>query len=585
MEKIVLREYGILPNTDITVSLYKLFCEHKTNTEFVFEEGDYFLSPQNEMMFDYRISNSDYIEKRALGLWLKNMKNCTLSGNGARLWFSGHMQPISLDNCADIIIKDLYINWENPLVAEGIVRDFGEDYIDLYIHPENFPHRYRDEWLEFYIGNDEWFPLCQQGQIQYDCNNLSVRRDSGDKYTPKKIENLGEGIYRFHFGFSVDTAAGNIFILRHNKRRHAGIFSECCERLSFENITVHSCGGLGCLAQFCKDLTYSRVNFLPDRTRGRLVSNGRDDGMHITCCSGTVTIEECSFLGLMDDPINVHGCCVKAVEQVDDRTLRCKYGHIQARGFYHWAKTGDEIAFIERGSMETVKTARAEKYRLEDLDTFTITFSEPLSDDMLQLVKTDALALDNLSNTAEFICRKNRFGSCRARGVLVSTPKRVLIEDNVFESSGAAILVAGDSNGWFESGECHDVTIKGNVFTQNCLSSMYQFCEGVISVCPVVPKPRIDKPYHKNIKIINNVFDSASVPALYAFSCKDLVFSGNKIFGSPSAHKWHPCENIMKLEYCLDATISDNIFVGETELSLNPKIENCENVGFSCLIM
>lgn len=36
--------------------------------------------------------------------------------------------------------------------------------------------------------------------------------------------------------------------------------------------------------------------------------------------------------------------------------------------------------------------------------------------------------------------------SCRARGILVSTPGKVLIERNYFESSGSAILIAGDAN-------------------------------------------------------------------------------------------------------------------------------------------
>ena len=69
MNKVVLSEYGILPNTDITISLYKLFSQFKTDTEFVFEEGDYYFSPKDEMKYDYRISNSDYIPKRALGIW------------------------------------------------------------------------------------------------------------------------------------------------------------------------------------------------------------------------------------------------------------------------------------------------------------------------------------------------------------------------------------------------------------------------------------------------------------------------------------------------------------------------------------
>ena len=576
MQKIVLKEYGILPDTDISLALYELFKKYPRDTEFVFENGDYYFSKQAALKADYRISNSDVLPVRSLGVWCRDMHGCTLSGNGARLWFSGHMQPFTFDSCSDISLNNFYIDWKEPLAAEGIVVAFGEQFIDLHIDNNKFPHRFCNNWLDFYIGSDEWFPLCHRGHIQFDFNNRAVRRNSGDSYCPKSIESLGGDIYRFNFDFCVDTVVGNIFVLRHNERMHTGIFAEKCRNMCFTDITVHSCGGLGCLAQFCEDLTYRRVNFLPNTKLGRLISNGRDDGMHITCCSGTVTIEECSFLGLMDDPINVHGCCVTSNEAVNEYTLRCKYRHVQARGFKYWAKQGDEISFINRNDMSSVGKATAKSYVLEDLDTFLLEFDSPLPNEILEMAgEGECLALDNITNTAEFICRKNRFGSCRARGVLVSTPKKVLIEENLFESSGSAILVAGDANGWFESGECHSVTIRKNVFTSNCLSSMYQFCEGVISVCPVVPKPNANKPFHKNIKITDNVFDSPDVPVLYAFSCENLEFSGNLLHKSPAAEKWHPSASLMKLEYCKNANLSGNTITGEFSLSTKPQTLNC----------
>ena len=64
------------------------------------------------------------------------------------------------------------------------------------------------------------------------------------------------------------------------------------------------------------------------------------------------------------------------------------------------------------------------------------------------------------------------------------------------------------------------------------MSSFYEFCNGIISVCPVVPKPELDKPYHKNIKITENVFDVGQQAVLYAFSTDGLEFTKNKIFAT-----------------------------------------------------
>ena len=86
MKTVRLKDHGILPNTDITASLRALFEEHKTDTEFLFEDGDYYFSPTNALRADYRLSNTDVIPLRTLAILLKDMKNCALKGNGARLW-------------------------------------------------------------------------------------------------------------------------------------------------------------------------------------------------------------------------------------------------------------------------------------------------------------------------------------------------------------------------------------------------------------------------------------------------------------------------------------------------------------------
>ncbi len=568
MKRIDCSRYGILPGNDVTEALYALFTENPRDAEFVFAPGEYFFTPR--FTFDYRLSNTDVLPERKLGIWLREMENIVLDFSGSTLYFAGQMQPFTLDHCTDVTVKNAVVDWKKPLVAEGIVRDFGEDFVDLYVDPVAFPHELRaDGKLYFDIGNGEWAGLAHSS-IQYDCNTRTVRRDTGDRFRFSHAEALGDSVYRMTGKGNGNVALGNIFVLRHNARQHAGAFCEKCKNITFEDITFYSCGGLGCLGQFSEDLAYRRVHFLPNREAGRFVSGGRDDGMHLTCNKGTVTVEECSFLGLMDDPVNVHSCCVTVSEVIDARTLKCKYGHDQACGFHYWAEPGDEIGFIERRHMSSVGTAVAAEYTLgETCDVFTLRFAEDLPEDLLESAKNpSALSLDNLSHTAAFVCRNNRFGSCRARGILLSTPKPVRITGNYFASSGAAILVAGDSNYWFESGECHDVEISDNVFTDACLTSAYQFDNGMISVSPVVPEPVSGLEFHKNIRIHHNTFDTADTPVLYARSTAHLTFESNRIYRSPSGEKWHPdARGLIRLEHCRNVTVQGNHFTGPFSLA------------------
>lgn len=577
MKKIILSQKGILPDNDITMDLYQLFAENSSDTVFIFEKGDYYFSPRKEMRFDYSLSNTTELSERTLGIYMKNMKSCAIEGNGAKFWFEGQMQPLTLDKCENISVKDIIINWKKPLVAEGEIRAVTDEYADVYISAENFPHRLSEDWLEFDVGAEEWYPLCNRSQIVYEPHFRTIRRNTGDNFLIKRITALPEKeVYRFWLDCPANACVGDILVLRHNERYHAGIFTEKCKDISFENVTVHSCGGLGCLSQFCENMTYKQVHFIPDRKRGRFVTNGRDDGMHITCNKGKVVITECTFLGLMDDPINVHGCCVTGDEVVDEKTLRCHYRHDQAKGFLYWAESGHEVAFIDRKNMSRICIEKVSSYKLEGPDTFLLEFEKELPENILILAKTgERLALENLTNTAEFICTKNRFGSCRARGILVSTPKPVLIEDNYFESSGSAILIAGDANNWFESGECNDVIIRKNIFTDACLTSDYEFCQGIISVCPTIPQPELKKPFHKNIVICNNVFDSADIPVLYAYSCQNLKFTENLIFKSNSAENRLKSDVGIRLSYCVDYTVENNKYIGKFSEGKRLVTENC----------
>ncbi len=579
MKKIYVKDYGILPEADCTLQLAELFNQNKEDTEFVFEEGKYYFT--HKIFKDIPLSNTDVIPERVIGVLLEGMKNIRLTGNNTWLMFEGMMQAVTMLHCENITMEGFIIDWEKPMSAEGVVIGKGENTVDVYINPEFYPHRINDGKIEFDIGADQWvgIGITWECAIEYDYNNRAVRQNTGDSaYLISLNEDLGNNIYRFNYN-NADVKVGNILVIRHNFRRHAGIFTEKCKDIVIENVTVHCCNGLGCLAQFCENLTYRKINFIPNKKAGRKIINGRDDGMHITCCKGTVTITECTFVGLMDDPINVHGCCVNGIEWVDEYTMICRYAHEQACGFNYWAEDGDEIVFINRKNMSPLGTNISAKYFLIDKIKFEIKFNNPVPAEIRDINPED-IALDNLTHTAAFVCSKNRFGSCRARGVLISTPKPVKILDNVFQSSGSAILVAGDSNYWYESGECHDVEIAGNMFYDSCLSSYYGFCEGIISICPVVPQPELDKPFHKNIRIHHNTFDTPDTPLLYGFSCDGLEFVNNKVFKSPSTDKWHSGQHFFNLNYCKNVEITNNDYIGVFDLK--PLIaDNCENINLS----
>lgn len=97
-------------------------------------------------------------------------------------------------------------------------------------------------------------------------------------------------------------SVGTILVLRHNERDHAGIFIFHSENTQVENIKLHHTYGLSILSQYSKNVVFDNVHIIPNASKGRLLSV-HDDGFHFMGCSDLLKIENCSWAGLMDDPI------------------------------------------------------------------------------------------------------------------------------------------------------------------------------------------------------------------------------------------------------------------------------------------
>lgn len=532
-----------------------------------FEKDTYIVERADAFCNHFSFSNTDDLPEQYFGAIIRNKKRgIVIDGKGSTFVFRGPMTPFAIVDSEFVTMKNMTITFDPPLVAEGKVVHVGENYVDLSIDREKFPCECRDNWLYFDIGLRELSPLCRRAQIHFEYDR-TVTPGSGDDFVPERVEALGNDLFRVYPNNPVSIRVGEVFVLRHNARTHPGIFIENSRETILENITFHGAGGLGILAQFCYDLTLRGIHFLPGE--GMFVANGRDDGFHATTCRGQILIEDCSFVGLMDDPINIHGCMTKLDFVTDGgRVLHGRYMHEQAQGFLHYAENGDELQIIRRDTMEVVKTVVAQEYRLDRRDSFRILLKEAV-----QLPAGD-YAIENISAAPDVIIRRCRFGSCRARGLLVSTPWPVIISDNWFESSGSAILLSGDANNWYESGACRNVRIYRNVFTDRAMSSKYEFCDGIISIAPVVEKP--GKPFHQGIWVFENLFDTPRSPIVSAFATKYLQILANKIFLSPSRKNECAKDALVALSWCEDVEIKNNIVIGPE----TPDIvqENCENV-------
>jgi hypothetical protein len=553
-------DFGLAPGTRVNAVPFVQealeACKGKPNTVLFFPRGRYDFWPHHCIEKVYYESNTSVNNPRRCAILLEGLTGVTIDCGGSDFVFHDRMQPFTIDKATDISVKNVSIDWDIPLSAEAEVIEVNTDYMDIRIDPIESPYVIENGKLVF-VGEgwkSQWW-----GTMEFDRQTRAVAYKTGDwgclgggwnAYTA--IE-LSPGLIRLNHAFKRLPEKGNYLVLRHSERDHSGFFITESRNIQLQDINMYHNAGLGILSQYAENLTFRRVNSVPNPDKNRILA-GHDDGLHFSNCAGQIIIDQCRFHALMDDPVNVHGTCVRIMEKPDSNTLICRFMHEQSIGMV-WARPGEKVGFIENNSMMTVAEGTVDQFDAINPELFRLRFK-----DRFPAAVEPGYALENLYWTPDVLITGCRFESCRARGVLVSTPGKVVIENNVFESSGSAILIAGDANNWYESGGVTDVLIRNNHFTDLCLTSMYQFCEAVISIFPEIPKLDPKKSgFHRNIRIENNQFDLYDYPVLYAKSVDNLTFSGNTLVRSHRYQPWHPRKCSISLESCKGVTVGNNV--------------------------
>ncbi|MBZ5858403.1 right-handed parallel beta-helix repeat-containing protein [Flavihumibacter profundi] len=573
-DTVLVSSFGLSPDSRINATPYIIKalekCREVKKPVLVFPKGRYDFWPQYSFEKTYFESNTTDNNPKRLAILIGQFKQLTIDGNGSDFIMHDRIQPFTVEESDHITIKNLQVDWDIPLTAQAKILQVTPQYIDIQVNYVESPYIIENGKLVF-VGEgwkSEWW-----GVMEFDSQTRLIAQGTGDQpclgsnwdqYTAKAI---APGQVRLLYDFARKPKPGNILVLRHSERDHAGIFILESDHVTLDNLKIYHTAGLGVLSQYSSNLVMHSVLVGPNTAKGRFLS-GHDDGFHYSNCKGTIVVDDCEFEGLMDDPINVHGTSVRIIKRINDQKLLCQFMEKQSVGMT-WARTGEKVGFIENAGMTTIANGLVKTFTRLTNETFEVEFEASVPASI-----TEGDALENLTWVPDVTITNSRFKSNRARGILVSTPGKVLIENNIFSSSGSAILIAGDANYWYETGGVRDVTIRGNDFQAPCLTSNYQFCEGIISIMPEIPKMDLKAPcYHRNIKITGNKFHPFDYPILYALSVDGLVFSNNTIERSNQFTPFHTRKSGLSFNACKNVEIGKNIIIGDV-LGKNISIEN-----------
>lgn len=475
---------------------------------------DFFPSNMKRKRFDISNANSDAGSEKALAIYMEGVRHVRVEGEGADIVCRGKMIEVCLDTCEDVCVHGLRFDYHRPTVSEWKVLKSTEEWAEIQIHPDSVycVENGKIRWL-----GEGWSETTGLAQELIPESHKVWRKK--DPLLNLHLEDLGEGRVKAHGNH--DMEEGRVFQIRNPFRDCVGIFLKNSKDVTFRRTHLAFMHGMGVLCQFSENITLEEVRISPVEESGRTTAAWADC-THFSGCKGKISLFNCLFNGAHDDAVNVHGTHLRILEKIGDRQLRVAFMHPQTFGFQAFYE-GDEVEYVHANTLSPYGNATVEKVEILSPMEQLLTLNSPVPH---QLKECDVL--ENVSWTPEVEIRGCRSMRIPTRGFLLTTRRRVVVEDNTFVSLDNGIHIESDAEGWFESGCVRDMKIVKNTFLSG---------KGpAIRISPHNSHPNSE--VHRNIRIESNHFDlSQHGSALVAHGVSGLdvvdnVFEGGSQAGS-----------------------------------------------------
>lgn len=554
-EVIDVTDYGVYPDSgkDSAIGIQKAIAAAKDATKegkevkINFPEGRYDIYPDKAIERELYVSNTvgaDQNNKmKKIGIFLEDMDHVTVDGNNSLFMFHGKMTTFATIGCEDVEFKNFAVDFQVPTVIDMTVESVEGNTATMYI-PECYNYEVAGTTIKWYsdvspyTGQRYWSISDLSGyHTQREDTVQGIKFGAGNGNAALKgvasIEDLGNHRVKITYNSKAgEVQNGMCFQSRPTVRDHAGTFFWKSKDIKMTSLDIQFLHGFGMVGQHSENITMEDVDFEAPKESGRTTA-GYADFVQMSGCKGAININNCTFAGPHDDPINIHGTfnTVTSISS-DRRTITVQYNHRETAGFPNFFE-GDEIEFMTKGNMITVENSVRTVTKVDgpdgmggnmgegsgSLTTIKLTLDKAIPAD----VQVNQHVVENITYTPAVNISNCEFKEVPTRGILVTTRKPIVIENNTFDGmSMAGIYISDDAQGWYESGPVRDVTIRNNTFTRGNAQAIF--------IEPTNPTVSTEKTVHSNIKIENNTFFTYNKRVLDAKSVDKLTFKNNKIY-------------------------------------------------------
>ena len=545
---------------NVSPALTEAICALSDGDTLVLSEKRYDLFPSGASEGYYYISNND-ASLKPIAFFLKNKKNITVDGGGATLMFHGHIVPFVIDNCENITLKNVSINYEIPHYAQGKIIEATENRVVLSYDGEEFFCKVKDGSFCFYSAEEGWENVIEAAlSLEFDAEKKAPVSHKAPYFaytgTPKDhgflsamfrdvtLRELSENTIEMTGNLGTTHQVGNYWVCTLRSREYPGIFITDSKNILLEHVNLLHTASMGVICQMTENITLKNVCAVPPE--GNRMLSVSADATHFVNCRGKVEVDSCKFVSMMDDALNIHGIYNIFHKSISDTALLATYGHYQQKGINPY-RPGDTVAVIDENTLET-------------RCTFTVKFSENLSGDFLRIEATSPIpdickgcVLENLSTAPDVYIHHTESGNNRPRGFLLSSRGKTEVQHCKFYNMNSALQIGGEMKDWYESGAVSNISIHDNDFCNSAYAG-----GDAIFISPRVNIPENATDFHGKITIENNRFSMHEKRLLTAVGVKELTFIHNT-FHKDDTLPSHSAENAggITIRNCSDCNVED----------------------------
>lgn len=521
-------DFGIFPGEDASYKLNLLIdkIKNESGATIFFPKGQYDFYPENAVEKYRYVANHDNGLKR-MAFPLYNTKNITIDGDGSLFMFHGRIVPFTIENAEGATLKNFSIDYSRSYHAELTIVDNDEknNTFIAEIDPELYPYKIiKGEILFERFG--QWDPIGSN--IVFDPKTRSPIFNT-NRYHIKgkstKVTQLSATRLKFELNKGTPPPIDSVLVaygVHPTSRLVPGIHITNATDIAIDNVTVLAAGGMALIVERTENIHLNRFNVTS--AEGRYIST-RADATHFVGCKGLIKVENSTFEHMLDDGINVHGAYVNIDRYLGNNQFIASISHFQQMGLV-FGENGDKVAMLSRETVLPFFETTIKHVRPLNEKRFVITLNK-----VPKNIPTGPLSLENLTWNPDVVLRNNQFRENRARGALITTKGKVLIEDNYFNSQMHGILIEGDNKKWYESGAVQDVTIRNNIFDNVGFSGKAAY--PLFAAPMLTPQQRIGEGhYHKNITFIGNTIHSFNGHLVHSLSVDGLTIADNTLIFS-----------------------------------------------------